>query len=304
MITFLKNKKATIIMALAFIFFGLTGITKANIAAPTGFVSMIRAFGGSIALFLFTLMMKKRVSLKAILKNIWILVLSGVCLAANWLTLFTAFRLAGVGISTILDYLAPVLVFFLSPLLFHEKITWKKSLIAVLSLFGVVLVSGAFSGAISAKGDGFFVGILLGLAAAATYAVFIVCNKKVKDIDPFDKGIAQMAFCGISMIPYVLITEAPQIGAYVWTPNEILLILFFIFIQTGLAYGCYFYAIGSVSAQKSAVMSFIDPVITLLIAVLFLHERMDWIQAIGSVVILAGAVLIDLDPHALRSRSA
>ena len=288
-------------MVLSFVFFGLTGVTKANITAPTGFVSMIRAFGGSIALFLFTTILRNRVSLKAILKNLPILILSGVCLAVNWLTLFTSYRLSGVGIATILDYLAPVLVFFLSPLLFREKITLKKTLIAAASLFGVVMVSGVLSSTVQVRQEGFFTGILLGLVAAVTYAAFIICNKKVKEISPFDKGIAQMAFCGIAMIPYVLIAEAPAVRTYEWNLSEILLILFFIFIQTGLAYGCYFYAIGLVPAQKSAIMSFIDPVITLLIAVLFLHESMDWIQAIGSAVILIGAVLIDLEPHAMRS---
>ena len=288
-----NDRKATIILLISYVAFGTTAVTKHFVTAPTGFVSMSRAFGGAISLFLVTLLLKRRISFSAIRKNAFILILSGISLAVNWVVLFTVYRLAGTAMATILDYLAPVIVFFLSPVLFKEKITVWKVLIALAAVLGVVMVSGAFSGAIMANGGGFMTGILLGIVCAITYALFIICNKKARDISPFDKGIAQMAVCGTVIIPYVLITEIPAVASYAWTPGNVALFLFFIFIQTGIAYGCYFYSIGAVPAQKSSILSFIDPVVTLSIAFLFLHESMDWIQAAGAVLILAGAFFLE-----------
>ncbi len=289
----LKNRKATFIIALAFIGWGFTGITKHFVTAPTGFVSMVRAFGGAVMLFLLTLILRRKLSFSAIKKNALPILLSGLSLAVNWIVLFHAYNLAGVAMATILDYLAPVIVFFLSPFFFRETISLRKMLTALLAVLGVVMVSGAFSGAISANGEGFLLGLLLGMISALSYAVFIICNKKAHDIAPFDKGISQLFVTGLVIMPYVLIKELPEVVSYEWTPGAVLVLLFFILIQTPFAYGCYFYAVADVPAQKSSIMSFIDPVIALATAFLFLGESMDWIQALGSLLILFAAFFID-----------
>ena len=290
-----KNRKATFIIALAFIGWGFTGITKHFVTAPTGFVSMVRAFGGAVMLFLLTLVLRRKISLTAIKKNALPILLSGLSLAVNWIALFHAYQLAGTGLATILDYLAPVIVFFLSPFFFRERISVRKVLIAFAAVLGVVMVAGAFSGAVSLKGEGFLLGLLLGLVSAISYAVFIICNKKARDVAPFDKGIAQLFVTGVLIIPYVLLKELPELVSYEWTGSAVLLLLFFILIQTPFAYGCYFYAVSDVPAQKSSIMSFIDPVITLTTAFLFLGESMDWIQALGSALILFAAFFIDFE---------
>ena len=291
-----KSKKATFIIMLAFIGWGFTAITKHFVTAPTGFVSMIRAFGGSVMLFLLTLVLRRKLSLSAIKKNALPIILSGLSLAVNWIALFHAYNLAGVAMATILDYLAPVIVFFLAPILFRETISVRKILIALAAILGVVMVAGAFSGALVTGKDGFFTGLILGLISAGSYAVFIICNKKTRDIAPFDKGISQLFVTGIAIIPYVLVMELPELAAYEWTPGALLILLFFILIQTPFAYGCYFYAVADVPAQKSSIMSFIDPVIALTTAFLFLGESMDWIQAVGSALILLAAFFIDWEP--------
>ena len=291
-----SDRKTTFILILSFVIFGFTGITKHFVTAPTAFVSMLRAFGGGIALLLVTFFLRKKISFSAIKKNAIYLLAGGAALAVNWIMLFTAYELAGVGMATILDYMAPIIVFFLAPLIFKEKTTVLKFLIASASLLGVVMVGGAFSGAIDVNGSGFLLGVVFGLVAAVTYAIFIICNKKTAGIQPFDKGIAQMFIAGTVMIPYVLLKELPEIASYEWSFSAVLLILFFIFIQTGAAYGCYFYAIGDVPAQKNAILSFIDPAVTLLTAFLFLHESMDFMQAIGAAVILLSAAVVEIVP--------
>ena len=162
-------------MAAAMLVFGTIGLFVKNIGFPSSFISFARALTGSIFIALFMLVSGHGLDKKAVLKNLKLLIPSGIAMAFNWICLFEAYRFTGVAVGTLCYYMAPVIVVILSPIFLKEKLTVINVSSVLAAVIGAVLISGVVSGSvISVKG------IMLGLAAAALYSTVIMINKFVK----------------------------------------------------------------------------------------------------------------------------
>ena len=62
-------------------------------------------------------------------------------------------------------------------------------------------------------------------------------------------------------------------------------------VHTGLAYCLYFAAITGLKGQQVALLSYIDPLMAVLISVTLLSETMTPLQAVGGVLILVFSLL-------------
>ena len=65
-------------------------------------------------------------------------------------------------------------------------------------------------------------------------------------------------------------------------------------VHTGFAYALYFGAIRDVNAQTAAILSYLDPVLSILLSALVLRERLDVFSIIGAVLILGSALYSEL----------
>jgi drug/metabolite transporter (DMT)-like permease len=178
-------------------------------------------------------------------------------------------------------------VILLSPLLFREPLTGKKILCALAALCGMVLVSGVadttYSGREGLKGIGF------GLAAAVLYSSVIVLNKKLLNMDVYDKTVSQLVLSAAVMLPYVLLTENT-------VPIETSLLPLLLLnamgtVHTGIAYWLYFGSMGHLKAQTIALYSYIDPILAIVLSMVILREPMTFSAAIGAALILGTAYL-------------
>ena len=89
------------------------------------------------------------------------------------------------------------------------------------------------------------------------------------------------------LLPYVLLTE--DVGALSFTPATLALLLVVGIVHTGMAYALYFGSLMELKAQTAAILSYIDPVV----AVLLLKERMSLLSGLGAAVLYASVVLMN-----------
>ena len=68
-------------------------------------------------------------------------------------------------------------------------------------------------------------------------------------------------------------------------------------VHTGIAYTLYFGAIRDVNAQTAAILSYLDPVLSILLSALILRERLDIFSVAGAVLILGSALYSELPGH-------
>jgi len=278
---------ASIQMIIAMAIFGTIGLFVTGVTVPTAVISMVRALGGSALLGLVLLLRKKPLDKAKIQKNLLPLLLSGIGLGFNWILLFEAYRYTTVAVATLCYYMAPVIVILLSPLVLREKPGRGQLICSAAAVVGAVLISGA-------AGGGSFKGIALGLAAAGLYAAIVLTNRFIRGLEPLVTTFAQLAVAAVCMVGYNLLTGA--LRGLAPTGAEIGLLAVLAVVHTGLAYLLYFGSLQGLPAQRAAIMSYIDPVVAVLLSALVLHQPMSIPQIVGTVLILGAALISELLP--------
>jgi len=71
-------------------------------------------------------------------------------------------------------------------------------------------------------------------------------------------------------------------------------------VHTGIAYAMYFGAIGGLRAQTAAILSYIDPVVAIVLSMVILGETMDVWSWVGAVMILGGAFISEMPERKQR----
>ena len=269
--------------------FGTIGIFRRWIPFPSGVVALARSVIGLVYLLAVRALRREPIDRAAVRKNLWRLLLPGAMLGINWICLFEAYNYTSVAAATMCYYMAPVFIILLSPLVFGERITVRKGACAAVAVFGMVLVSDVLtSGLHGAKGLAF------GLVAAALYTAIVIINRTLEGISGEDRTIVQFAVSALVMLPYVLLTE--DVAALRLTPAVLLLLLVVGVVHTGIAYVLYFGSIGGVSAQTAALLSYIDPVVAVLLSLLLLKEPMSVPAMIGAVLVIGAMILSEISP--------
>ena len=281
-----KERLAKGMLIGAMAIFGTIGIFRKYIPLSSGLVALVRGVVGVLFLLLVLAVRREKLSLPAIRKNLWLLLISGGLIGFNWILLFEAYNHTSVATATLCYYMAPIFVTLTAPLVLGERLTARKLITAFVALFGMVLVSDILNVGVSDMAE--LRGILLGLGAAALYASVILLNKKLTDISAYDRTVIQLGAAAVVLLPYVLLTENWSVVTL--EPLTIILLLTVGVVHTGAAYAMYFGSMRELSAQTVAIFSYIDPILAVILSAAILGEPMGLGVIIGGILIL-GATL-------------
>lgn len=271
----------------AMVIFGTIGIFRKYIPLDSSLIALVRGGVGTLFLLLVVALSRKKLNRAAIRKNLPLLMLSGAAIGVNWILLFESYRYTTVATATLCYYMAPIFVMLLSPLILRQQLTRRKALCVAVALIGMVLVSGV----LESSGGG-FTGILLGLGAAAFYASVILMNQFIRDIPAYDKTILQLGSATVVLLPYVLLTV--NFSAQAVTPMAVVMLLVVGVLHTGVAYWLYFGSMKDLSAQTIALLSYLDPVVAILLSALLLGEPMTLLTGVGAVLVLGATAVSEL----------
>ena len=270
--------------------FGTLGLFVRNIPVSSGELALYRAILAALLIAVFLLVTKQKIPFKNIKKEVPLLLASGVAMGINWILLFEAYKYTTVSVATLSYYFAPVIVTVVCPILFKEKLTGKQIICFVMSTLGLVMITGI--GDVGGGSD--FIGILFGLGAAVFYATVILLNKFIKNVEGIHRTFLQFLAAVIILIPYVLMTSGLTVGKLNGVGWINLLVVGL--VHTGITYCMYFSSLKELPGQKAAILSYIDPLVAVLISVTVLGETMSWWQVIGGVLILGFTLWNEIAP--------
>ena len=285
------NAKLKLLTSMAI--FGTVGIFVRYIPLSSAAIAFCRGVMGCVFLLLLLAVTGKKLCFSDIKKNLALLLISGAAIGINWILLFEAYRYTTVATATVCYYLAPAFVMLASPLL-GEKLTAKKLGCVAVAMVGMVFVSGIFT----QGSGGSFLGVVLGVGAAAFYASVMVLNKKLSPIGAYDKTILQLAAAAAVIAPYLLFTDGLSFDGMQATEWVLLAVVGI--VHTGIAYALYFGSMKDLNAQTVAILSYLDPVLSILLSALILREAMDVFAVIGAVLILGSALYSELPERKKR----
>lgn len=272
--------------------FGTIGLFVRNIPVSSGELALYRAVLATFLIAAFLLITKQKIPFANIKKEVPLLLASGAAMGINWMLLFEAYRYTTVSVATLSYYFAPVIVTLVCPVLFKERLTGKQIVCFVMSALGLVMITGI--GNIGGGND--LIGILFGLGAAVFYATVILLNKFIKNVQGIHRTFLQFLSAMAVLFPYVIMTS----GVTLENMDRIgwINLLIVGLIHTGVTYCMYFSSLKELPGQKAAILSYIDPLVAVMISVTILGETMTPWQVIGGVLILGFTLWNEITPKA------
>lgn len=276
-----RVKSARLMLAISMVIFGTIGLFVRNISVSSAEIALYRAILAAVLIAGYLLITKQRIPFKKIKHEIPLLLVSGAAMGVNWILLFEAYRYTTVSAATLSYYFAPVIVTVLCPVLFREKLTLVQTVCFLMSAFGLVLITGIGGAGKNGKD---LIGILFGLGAAVLYAAVVLLNKFIKNVGGIHRTFLQFTAAIVTLIPYVAATSGITLGTM--DSRGWICLMTVGIIHTGLTYCMYFSSLKELPGQESAIISYLDPLVAVLVSVLLLGEAMTLWQIVGGAMIL------------------
>ena len=189
----------------------------------------------------------------------------------------------------------PLFITLSACLFLSERITLRKITGLFLGFFGVSLIitKGVFSLAVFRWSSSF--GDFLILFSAVTWAIFTVGGRSFLSRFPSLAAIVPIMSVGflMSLLVSMLRTEwniRIHLSAAAWAS-----VLFLGIFCSGVAYFLWYAALEKKDSSSVGMYLYLEPLVTLLGACIFLGERVSWVTLAGGGVTLAGVFLATRD---------
>ena len=231
--------KNILYLHIAVMLFGLAGVVAQFVEVSAVMVALGRVVCSSTLLLLIALVKKDRLRLDS-QKDVFLIILTGVVMAAHWTTFFQSIQVSTVAIGTITFSTFPLFLTFIEPVVFHEKIRRQSIFSAVILFIGVLITIPEFSMANHTT-----IGIIWGMICSLTYAILTLANRyfssryAARTICLYEQGSA-----AIVLLPALFLVKTT------WRPQDFAGVAFVGFICTAFAHSLYVTEIGRASCRE------------------------------------------------------
>lgn len=226
-------------------------------------------------------------------ESVWLL-LGGAALIFNWLCLFQAYHYSGIAVATVVYHVQPFLLLLLAAVLQGEPVPTRRLPWLFMALLGVVLSSG-WLGAGDARHMQ-WQGMALALLAASLYALATLATQRLRRLAPAQIAMLQMAVGVIILLPGAWIQQGDaHLTLRAWGAVLVLGV-----VHTAWMYVLMYTAFQRLPAQAIAGLSFIYPVMALLVDVGWFGTQPSPVQWCGMAVILGAVWMYRRSDHSVR----
>lgn len=206
----------------------------------------------------------------------WIF-LGGGALVLNWLCLFSAFQYSSISIATVVYHVQPFFLIVLTSVVQKERLQWHKLPWLVLAFLGVALTTGVDWGTVEIT---HMRGVLLALCAAMLYALATLATRRLPQVPPSQIAGLQLAAGTVFLLP------STSFSATAWETQTWVCLVTLGVVHTGVMYNLLYSAFQRLSASAVATLSFIYPLVALVVDQVFFHTTLSAMQLMGMSMIL------------------
>ncbi len=276
-------RKAYLQYFAALLLFGMNGLLVSAIQLPSCEIVFLRTLLGSgVLFFLVAVLRPARLSRRDGL----FVVGSGIAMGASWTVQYEAFQLVGVGVSSLVYCLGPVLIVALAPRLLGERPSTAHKVGLAVVLLGVALINGQALGSGASA-----VGIGCALATVAAYVAMVLLIKRAKDTCGMRGPAVQMlAACAFSFAASIVLQAIGLEQLAIPAVSDAAPLLVLGLLNGGICCYWYFDSISKLPAQSVAVCDYLEPLSALILSAVVLGETLGGLQIAGAVLVFAGAI--------------
>ena len=297
-----QSSRGFMIALVATVIWSTTGIFISYLSKTYSLPSLVLAFwrdlfvsfGMVVGLLVFS---RARFQLE---KTHWgFMVLYGLTLAIfNSMWTFSV-QYNGAAVATVMAFSSPAMTAILSKIVFKENFSRIKIFSILLSLAGIVFVSGAHDPATWNLNP---LGIIFGLISGLMFAIYNLEGKHASDthIDSWTALLYSFAFATVFLLFFnlgndLLITRKPPFADMLWLGSSISGwgLLFFLGVAPTLGgFGLYTLSIRYLSPTTSNLIATLEPAFTAIWAYFLLNEILTGTQLMGGMLVLIGVILL------------
>jgi len=195
----------------------------------------------------------------------------------NTFTYFYAFKNSTIANAVLTHYTAPVIVAFLAPLFLKEVITRRIVIAIIIASIGLWIMLNGFS-----FKENQMAGIMAGLVSGLAYAIIIIFLRiQSQNFNPLVLAFFTNVTITILLLPFIREFPLKALWSY----------LFMGIVHSTIAPILYFKGLQHVTANRAAVLGYIEPVGAIIIGIIFLSEHPPSISLVGGALIIFSGYL-------------
>lgn len=261
--------------------FGLTGIFGALIHASASVITLGRAGFAMLALAAFALIQKRPI-FRGLNRSVFgIFILSGLLLAAHWVTFFIAIKVGGVAVATLGFASFPAFIALLDIAVFRDRLHFSETILLSLVTLGLVLVTPSFG-----LGNQSTVGLLWGLGSGLSFALLAMTNRRAaKGVNAVQVSFWQNVIVAVVMVPFSAF-DLIELRSFDWV-NLALLGIF----CTGLSQYLFVKSLEGLNARSAGMIISLEPVYAIACAWWLFNEAPTYRMLAGATLIVLAILL-------------
>lgn len=270
-------------LSLAMVIMGTVGFFVLEAQQPPQNIVFFRCLFGvlSMAPYCFFMGMFKDTGITK--KKFILLILSGVFLVCNWIMLFKSFKYSSIAVSTTIYHIQPFIFVAIWSLVNKEKIQPEKFIYMIFAFIGVIFVIDISMNEFQASSN-YFVGALLSLAAALFWAISATMVKLIQGVKPYITVLIQMIVGVVTILPFVDFSQTSSVSG----------LQIGYLITLGVVHSCVVYVLmyssyKTLRAPLIAILTFIYPIVAILLDVVVYGKVLSAIQIGGILMILVSS---------------
>lgn len=225
-----------------------------------------------------TLKKIRKVPVKTRLGYIFYTIFGGALLIANWFFFIYVMNHISVKAASFAYLVCPIMTTVFAYIILKEELSRTQWLAVSLSVISCVLLS-----------FGHIIDILYSLIVAATYALYLVSQKKNKGLDKFFILTVQIVFAAIVLLPFYPVYSGVVPTEFSFYGFITIIAILFTIIPLFLN----LYALQGVNSSTMGILLYINPLVGFLIAIFYFNEGVSTIQMVAYFLILCSIVIFN-----------
>lgn len=248
-------------------------------------------------IFLLIYILYNKISLRLNMKQALMIILLGfIGYSGTVVCSFIAYNYISVGLVTMILYLYPAIVTFLSFIIYKEKLKTKKIVSLMMSLAGILLLIGGVNTSLNVTG------IFYSLLASVCYSIYVIglCHSEVKKLNNY-----VMTF----YVSLVSIFSALGLGIFTGHLNfkinfySFLYIMLLALISTVIALMAFIKGVKLIGPSKASICSNLEPIVSMASGYFILKQNIYLHEIIGSAFVVGAILVLSIDLKSLKNKT-
>ena len=293
------NKKGVLLCLISAFCYALgpiIGKLLFSIGLPWRVVAPVRGMVPAILILIYGLLFAKQV-FKIRREHLKWFILNGLSFGFISVCNYCAIYYINASVATVLLYTLPVFTVLLGRFMLKEPFTATKVIAMTLVFIGIICIINLTNiDAIASRPDlkifgipSVIFGIIIGLMSGLLSALYTIFTRK---LNAYYDGWTVNSWCYFMGFPVFFCVGIGPIATFQWELNIALFLLIASLIGLA-AYSLYAVCMHYIDAGKASLLVTLDPVMSVTMSVLILHETLSPLQFIGCVLVAAGILFME-----------